>query len=287
MPDRTARPFPTQMPLVVPHRSGRIDEGKKILRLSSLHVDGDDGRDDNNNLRGRLRVLKTADAFVEGLTDPARGSQRVARRPARGMSLIATVLKVLRSRSELVGPGRLVLVVGPSGAGKDTLIAGARAACRDDGTVVFPLRVVTRPASPFEDNDFLSQSAFEQAAAKGAFAFWWSAHGHDYGIPLAIDFDIEMGRTVVCNVSRTVVDAVRRRYAHVVTVLVTAPKDVLASRLAARDRASDGRIAERLDRGGVSDGTCRPDVIINNVDEPERGVRKLLDAVYANGVLAG
>ena len=132
------------------------------------------------------------------------------------MSLIATVLGMLR-RSDLIGPGRLVLVVGPSGAGKDTLIAGARAACRDDATVVFPRRVVTRPASNFEDNDFVSKSAFEQAAAKGAFAFWWSAHGHDYGIPLAIDFDIESGRTVVCNVSRTMVDVVRKRYAHVMT----------------------------------------------------------------------
>ncbi len=83
------------------------------------------------------------------------------------MSLIATVFRVLTTRSGLVGPGRLVLVVGPSGAGKDTLIAGARAACREDATVVFPRRVVTRPASSFEDNDFVSKSAFEQAAGEG------------------------------------------------------------------------------------------------------------------------
>jgi ribose 1,5-bisphosphokinase len=178
-------------------------------------------------------------------------------------------------------------VVGPSGAGKDTLIAGARAACRDDATVVFPRRVVTRPASNFEDNDFVSKSAFEHAAAKGAFAFWWSAHGHDYGIPLAIDFDIECGRTVVCNVSRTMVDVVRKRYAHVMTILVTAPKDVLAARLAARDRASDGQILERLSRSDIAGATCRPDVVINNVGEPDRGVRKLLDTVHANGILAG
>ena len=190
-------------------------------------------------------------------------------------------------RSDLIGPGRLILVVGPSGAGKDTLIAGARAACRDDATVVFPRRVVTRPASNFEDNDFVSKAAFEQAAAKGAFAFWWSAHGHDYGIPLAIDFDIESGRTVVCNVSRTMVDVVRKRYAHVMTILITAPKDILAARLATRDRASDGRILERLSRNDIVGELCRPEVVINNVGEPDRGVRKLLDTVHANGVLAG
>src|SRR5262249_17250402 len=99
-----------------------------------------------------------------------------------------------------------------------------------------PARGVTLPPSIFEDNEFMPPSAFEQAAASGAFAIWWSAHGHMYGIPLAVDFDIEAGCTVVCNVSRSVVGAVRERYANVVTVLVTAPREVLEPRLAARAR---------------------------------------------------
>src|SRR6266542_1741037 len=196
------------------------------------------------------------------------------------MSWVASAFRWLTTRSKLIGPGRLVLVVGPSGAGKDTLIARARAACRDDATVVFPARVVTRPPSIFEDNEFISPSAFKQAAANGAFAFWWSAHGHMYGIPLAIDFDIEAGRTVVCNVSRAVVGAVRERYANVVTVLVTAPREVLGTRLAARARASDASIAHRMSRVELADGKLRPDVIINNVVEPETGARKLVDTVY-------
>jgi ribose 1,5-bisphosphokinase len=208
----------------------------------------------------------------------------VARRPAGGMSFIATALRLLTSRAPLIGPGRLVLVVGPSGAGKDTLIARASAACRDDRTVVFPRRVVTRPASALEDNEFMPPAAFEQAARRGAFAFWWSAHGHLYGIPLAVDFDIEAGRTVVCNVSRAIVVTVRRRYANVVTVLITAPRQELRRRLAARERASDGRVADRMSRGEIAD--VRPDVVIHNAGEPEAGARRLLDAVYATGVFA-
>jgi ribose 1,5-bisphosphokinase len=200
------------------------------------------------------------------------------------MSWIAAAFRRLTTRSKLIGPGRLVLVVGPSGAGKDTLIARARAACRDDATVVFPARVVTRPPSTFEDNEFISPSAFEQAAAGGAFAFWWSAHGHMYGIPLAIDSDIEAGRTVVCNVSRAVVDAVRERYANVVTVLVTAPREVLGARLAARGRGTDVSVTDRMKRAELADGELRPDVIINNIGEPETGARKLVDTVYATGV---
>jgi len=203
------------------------------------------------------------------------------------MSVIARALKLLMRRPQLIGPGRLVLVVGPSGAGKDTLIAGARAACCNNAMIVFPRRVVTRPASVFEDNDFISKSDFAKAAEQGAFAFRWSAHGHDYGIPVSIDVDIEKGRTVVCNASRAVVGAVCRRYAHVIVVLVTAPQDVLAARLAARDRASDGRIAERLGRIDLAGETCRPDVIITNVGDPQRGVQRLLDAVNAAGAAAG
>jgi ribose 1,5-bisphosphokinase len=201
------------------------------------------------------------------------------------MRLLATTLRLLAGRSTPIGPGRLVLVVGPSGAGKDTLIAHARAMCHDDPTVVFPRRIVTRPPSLSEDNEFMPQAAFDHAARKGAFAFWWNAHGHLYGIPLSIEFDIEAGRIVVCNVSRTIVPAVRRRYANVITVLVTAPREELQRRLAARERASDGEIARRLNRNDPSN--ARPDVIIDNIGKPEDGARKLLDAVYATRVCAG
>ena len=146
----------------------------------------------------------------------------------------------------LIGPGRLILVVGPSGAGKDTVLSLVREATRDDTRVVFPRRVITRVADGSEDHDSVSLAQFDQGVADGAFAVWWDAHGNKYGIPASAQDAIAAGATVVCNVSRTVVAALRRRYLHVVAVLITAPTAVLEERLAARRRSSDGDPAARI-----------------------------------------
>src|SRR4051794_2539957 len=106
-----------------------------------------------------------------------------------------------------IGPGRLVLVVGPSGAGKDTLLGLAKTACAGDDDIVFPRRVVTREASLFEDNKQMHPDQFRQALADGRFAVHWQAPGHCYAVPAGIDDEIRAGRTAVVNVSRTVIGA--------------------------------------------------------------------------------
>lgn len=178
----------------------------------------------------------------------------------------------------MIGPGRLVLVVGPSGAGKDTLIGLARAACVDDGKIAFPRRVVTREASASEDNEQIGVDAFREAQAQGEFAMHWEAHGHCYALRRALNDDISAGRTVVVNISRTVVEAMRRVYADVTVVSITAPPEILAGRLAARARGSDGRVADRL-RRAVDDAAATPDVTIMNVGSAEDHALELLRAI--------
>jgi ribose 1,5-bisphosphokinase len=173
------------------------------------------------------------------------------------------------------GPGRLILVVGPSGAGKDTLLGLARAACAEDRSVIFPRRVVTREASAFEDNEQVSFEVFQQARASGAFAVYWEAHGHGYGLTRGIDDELRAGRTVVANVSRSVIDAVRRAYANVTVVSITAPPEILQARLSARARGSDGQVEQRL-RRAVADPAAVPDLTIVNVGAAEHHARELV-----------
>jgi ribose 1,5-bisphosphokinase len=174
-----------------------------------------------------------------------------------------------------IGPGRLVLVVGPSGAGKDTLIGLARDTCAGEANIVFPRRVVTREASRFEDNTQVSFDDFRRARDQDEFPVHWEGHGRFYALPRSIDDDIRAGRTVIANVSRTVIDAMRRAYADVVVVSITAPSEVLSQRLAARSRSSDGQIEDRL-RRVVDDAAAAPDVTISNVGSAEQHARELV-----------
>ena len=178
-------------------------------------------------------------------------------------------------RPGAIGPGRLVLVVGPSGAGKDTLLGLAKAALADDRTIVFVRRIVTREASAFEDNEQVSPEAFRQALAQDAYAMHWEAHGHCYALPRAIDDEIRAGHTLIANVSRTVIGAARRAYADVAVVSITAPPQVLAERLAMRARGSDGKIEQRLGRT-VDDAASAPDFTIMNVSSAEYHARQLV-----------
>jgi ribose 1,5-bisphosphokinase len=177
-----------------------------------------------------------------------------------------------------IGPGRLVLVVGPSGAGKDTLLGLARAACADDGDIVFPRRVITREASASEENEEVSLGTFQEALARGEYAMHWEAHGHCYALSRAIDDEIRAGRTIVANVSRTVIGAMRRAYADVVVVSITAPPDVLAERIAMRRRSSDGKLDARLGRT-VEDEAAAPDVTIVNTGSAEYHARQLVRVI--------
>jgi len=187
-------------------------------------------------------------------------------------------LEAPATQQAAIGPGRLVLVVGPSGAGKDTLLALAKAACADQPNIVFPRRVITREASASEDNEAVSADAFRHALAQGDYAMHWEAHGHSYALPRAIEVDISAGRTVVANVSRTVIGAMRQAYADVVVVSITAPPNVLAERLAMRGRGSDGKLESRLARV-VEDASAAPDVTIVNTSSAEYHARQLVRVI--------
>jgi ribose 1,5-bisphosphokinase len=164
-------------------------------------------------------------------------------------------------------PG-LVLVVGASGVGKDSLLAGARAALAGREDIVFPRRVITRaPGLGGEDYLTVSEAEFSNMQRQNRFALHWSAHGLHYGIPRDIEADLQRGRNVVANVSRAVLDEARRRYPGLRIIHVTASPSVIAQRLRQRGRETEAEIVARLQRAIAAD-LSGDDVAICNNDGP-------------------
>ncbi len=188
----------------------------------------------------------------------------------------------------------LILIVGPSGAGKDTLINGVREALVDKAlvdkaggdqaggehaAVRFVRRVITRPPGGDEAHDSVTESAFLEMQEAGAFALSWRAHGLHYGIPADIALDLARGRVVIANVSRAVVAEAAKRYP-VAVIEISAPADVLARRLAARGREDAVDVARRLSRAIELPLPVERHRVIND-GTPEQGVRRLLSAIRA------
>ncbi len=172
----------------------------------------------------------------------------------------------------------LVLVVGPSGAGKDTLLAAARTALDGDSRFRFARRVITRPEDAGgEPHEAVTEAEFSTRLAAGGFALHWQAHGLRYGIPADIGADLRRGRVVVANLSRAVIAEAATRYP-VRVIEVTAPPALLAARLAARGREDAEDLARRLARAIALPSPAECETILN--DGPvEAGTARLVAAL--------
>ena len=145
--------------------------------------------------------------------------------------------------------GRLILVVGPSGAGKDTLIAAARERLANDSRFHFPLRVITRAGdTDREVHDSVSETEFRQMEEAGAFCLSWRAHGLHYGVPASVATALSLGHRVIVNVSRGIVERACERFPNVRVLHVTAAPAAIAARLQARPGMTVVDQQERLAR---------------------------------------
>lgn len=147
------------------------------------------------------------------------------------------------------GQGCFVVVVGPSGAGKDTLIEWLKPRFEASPDILFVRRTVTRAADAgSEDHDSLDREAFAAQEEAGRFAVCWEAHGLRYGIPAAALHHVDKGGVAIANGSRRALRDIESVFGNVLVVNITVDRAVLADRLAARGRETAEEIAMRLSR---------------------------------------
>ncbi|MGB5862777.1 MAG: phosphonate metabolism protein/1,5-bisphosphokinase (PRPP-forming) PhnN [Sulfitobacter sp.] len=140
--------------------------------------------------------------------------------------------------------GRLIAVVGPSGVGKDSVMAGLQSVMPDLHLV---RRIITRaPELGGEDYDAVSELQFDALVKDGAFAVFWRAHGLHYGIPITIKYQLGKGNDCLVNFSRKALAQAAEIFPRLVVLNITAKPETLAQRLAARARETEEEISKRL-----------------------------------------
>lgn len=153
--------------------------------------------------------------------------------------------------------GIMLVVVGPSGVGKDSVINALRNQVQTDERVSFVQRFVTRPSDAGgEDHVAVTQQEFEALKARNEFAVSWQAHGLSYGVPTSAATAYDEGKAVIVNGSRAALQLFAERFANLVVVNITADPEVIAQRLASRGREDAREIALRIRRGIEVDLAC-------------------------------
>lgn len=176
--------------------------------------------------------------------------------------------------------GTMVAVVGPSGAGKDTLLAIAMAHFSGSTDVHFVQRVITRALDAGgEDHRSVSEAEFEMLRKNGSFAVDWDAHGLKYALPASVHEKLALGHLVIANGSRSFLDRFAKTFQSLLVVNVTAAPEVLASRLEARGRESRDDILKRLKRGTLTICGNYHVVTIDNSGEVATAGRALVEAL--------
>lgn len=178
--------------------------------------------------------------------------------------------------------GRLVYLIGPSGSGKDTLIALARKILNKNNDLYFSRRYVTRAHAEGTDVACTAEE-FAGYVKRGIFALNWEAHGLRYGIKTVIDSQLRAGKCVVVNGSRAYLAAALARYPRLIPVLISVPPEVARERLLARKREDAASMAERLSRSpGIAVPPSRL-VTVDNNGPPEEAARALVEILVGDG----
>lgn len=144
---------------------------------------------------------------------------------------------------------RLIYVIGPSGAGKDSLMKWVQDRLPESSSVFWARRLVTRPKHESSGYDMaLDLTTFEDLLANGELALHWQANGLHYGIKRSELAPLACSGWVFVNGSRAFLPTCASLYPGLTIVHITADPEVLRQRLLHRGRENLSSVNDRMDK---------------------------------------
>lgn len=174
-----------------------------------------------------------------------------------------------RKAGILMSQSGLIYLMGPSGAGKDSLIAHIKAA--NELLLHIPTRYITRPVqhNDVEQHIYMTLEAFDQAEQEQRFACSWRANGHAYALDVSLHQDLDAGKLVLINGSRAHYPKVAQNLqVACIPVYLHISSEVQTQRLWQRGRENKAQIAERVARSQVLAQALPKNCISINAEQP-------------------
>lgn len=147
---------------------------------------------------------------------------------------------------------RLIYVMGPSGAGKDSVLGWLREQLLPALPVHWAQRTITRPAlAGGEAHEEIDTASFISLRDQGKFAMAWQANGLHYGVRHTELKALQQGHWVLVNGSRGHLHHAQQSHPGLQVVHITADSATLMQRLTARQRETPDQIRQRIERAGA------------------------------------
>lgn len=147
--------------------------------------------------------------------------------------------------------GKLIVLTGPSGVGKGTLM---RSLLQRHPELYYSVSATTRAPRPGEVDGknyyFISRSKFEQLVAQGEFLEWAEFAGNYYGTPReAVFSQVQSGKLVVLEIELEGARQIRASFPQALSLFILPPSfEELERRIRGRGQDSEEAIARRLQR---------------------------------------
>jgi len=148
-------------------------------------------------------------------------------------------------------PGKLIVLTGPSGVGKGTLMQKLLA---QHPQLYYSVSATTRSPRPGEIDGksyyFITPNSFQDLVAQGEFLEWAEFAGNYYGTPRAAVLEqIQLGRSVILEIELAGARQIKASYPDALSIFILPPSFLeLENRIRARGQDSDEAITRRLNR---------------------------------------
>jgi len=175
---------------------------------------------------------------------------------------------------------KLFIIIGNSGAGKDTIIEEVQKRFPPQyKKVKIPKRVITRQDSDTEKFEPVDKETFFKMRQSGEFILEWESYEHFYGIRHEVQDWLNAGYPVLMNVSRKVVLTAREKFPEVKVIFIRVPLEVTVDRIIERGREPYKEVLDRVIRAQEHQDYEGADFIVDNVGKFEETSEKVLSYI--------